>query len=56
MLFSQRKGLKVFRDSIQKNDVDEELKHGLWNVFHVCIWSKLKYIPLAPFILSKGIP
>lgn len=43
MLFSQRKGFKSFKDAIQKNDVDEELRNGLWNVFHVCLWSNIKY-------------
>ncbi|MFM0086726.1 hypothetical protein PQR46_07270 [Paraburkholderia sediminicola] len=43
MLFSQRKGLKPVKSVIQKNSVDDALRHGLWDALHLCIWQKLEY-------------
>ena len=43
MLFSKRKGLSVVRDSVQKDEMDDALRHGLWNALHVCIWEQIKY-------------
>jgi hypothetical protein len=36
MLFSQRKGLKPLSKEIQKEDIDQELRNGLWSCFHLC--------------------
>ena len=35
MLFSHRKGLKSFRETLQTDTVDDELIAGLWSCFHV---------------------
>ena len=42
MLFSQRKKYKPIRDIIQKEDMDKDLRHGLWNALHMCIWEHEK--------------
>ncbi|MDR3665829.1 MAG: hypothetical protein P4L35_03190 [Ignavibacteriaceae bacterium] len=41
MLFSERKGLKKFRDTIQNDNIDTELRNSLWSVFHNTLWSKI---------------
>ncbi|WP_164742596.1 AbiJ-NTD4 domain-containing protein [Caldicellulosiruptor changbaiensis] len=33
MLFSQRKGYKPLKNIIQKDNIDEDLRNGLWNCF-----------------------
>ena len=43
MLFSKRKGLSVVRDSVQKDGMDDDLRHGLWNALHICIWQQIEY-------------
>ena len=43
LLFSKRKGLSVVRDSVQKNGMDDDLRHGLWNALHICIWQEITY-------------
>jgi hypothetical protein len=43
MLFSQRKGLKPVRSLAQKDSIDEDLRYGLWDAFHVNLWKKLEY-------------
>lgn len=43
MLFSKRKGLSPVRDTIQKEDMDDVLRNGLWNVMTVFIWRKNEY-------------
>jgi hypothetical protein len=38
-LFSQRKGLKPVRTVIQKDDMDEVLRNGLWTALQIRYWS-----------------
>ncbi|UUY07972.1 hypothetical protein LRS11_19515 [Pseudomonas sp. J452] len=45
MLFSKRKGLSPVKDKIQKDGMDDALRHGLWNALHLCIWEKIEYNP-----------
>lgn len=40
MLFSQRKGLKPVKVSIQINSIDDDLRNALWDVLQLCIWEK----------------
>ena len=40
MLFSKRKGLSDIKDTIQKDKMDNDLRYGLWNALHVCIWEE----------------
>jgi hypothetical protein len=43
VLFSKRKGFSPVKDSIQKDGMDDPLRHGLWNALHVCIWDGNEY-------------
>lgn len=43
MLFSKRKGFSPVRDTIQKDGMDDALRHGLWNALHLCIWERIEY-------------
>lgn len=43
MLFSKRKKFSAIRDTVQKEDMDEALRHGLWNALHVCLWLRIEY-------------
>lgn len=43
MLFSQRKGFKPVRSMVQKDNMDEGLRYGLWDALHLCIWEKINY-------------
>lgn len=43
MLFSKRKGLSPVRDTVQKDGMDDALRHGLWNALHLCIWQRITY-------------
>ena len=43
MLFSKRKGLSPVRDTVQKDGMDDALRHGLWNALHLCIWQRIAY-------------
>jgi hypothetical protein len=43
MLFSKRKKLSAIKDSVQKDDMDAELRNGLWNALHICIWLRIEY-------------
>jgi hypothetical protein len=43
MLFSNRKGLTPVKDVIQKDGMDDALRHGLWNAIHLCIWEQISY-------------
>ncbi|WOD06483.1 AbiJ-NTD4 domain-containing protein [Marinomonas sp. GJ51-6] len=43
MLFSKRKGFSPIKDTIQKEDMDNDLRYGLWNAIHVCIWECNEY-------------
>jgi len=39
MLFSQRKGLKPVRSLLQIDDIDVELRNGLWNALQLTVWG-----------------
>jgi hypothetical protein len=43
MRFSQRKGYKPIRDTVQKDCMDDELRNGLWNALDICIWKGNKF-------------
>ena len=43
MLFSKRKGLSPVRYTVQKDGMDDALRHGLWNALHLCIWQRITY-------------
>lgn len=43
MIFSKRKGLSPIRESVQKDGMDDALRHGLWNALHICIWQRIEY-------------
>ena len=43
MLFSKRKGFNSVKDTIQKDGMDDSLRHGLWNALHICIWEANEY-------------
>lgn len=44
MRFSERNGYKPVRDVIQKESMDDELRNGIWSVFHLCLWSKISHL------------
>lgn len=57
MLFSQRIGKKPFRSMIQKEEMDQDLRNGLWNVLDLCVWHKnhqeeLRYSSLDELFLK----
>jgi hypothetical protein len=39
MLFSQRKGLKPVEKLVQSDDIDIDLKNGLWSATQICYWD-----------------
>ncbi|WP_377115395.1 AbiJ-NTD4 domain-containing protein [Pseudoalteromonas sp. M58] len=44
MLFSQRKGLTPVKDVIQKECMDDDLRFGLWNALHTCLWENNNHL------------
>lgn len=40
MLFSERHKYKSVREIFQKQEMDESLRNGIWNVFDLCLWQK----------------
>ena len=42
MLFSQRKGFKPVKSVIQVEDMDDELRNGLWNALSIHYWELAK--------------
>lgn len=42
MLFSQRKGFKPIKNVIQVEDMDDELRNGLWNALSIHYWELAK--------------
>ena len=52
MLFSQRKGYKPISNTIQKEDMDEPLRHGLWDALHLTFWDKEEYNQRIPLRYS----
>lgn len=55
MLFSQRKGYKPFKSVLQKDSIDEPLRHGLWNVLHICVWEKIYYGSSSGYVTSSNL-
>ena len=43
MLFSERKGLKNVRESVQRDGMDDPLRNGLWNSFDLHILRNVEY-------------
>jgi len=43
VFFSQRKGYKPVRESLQKEGMDDDLRHGLWNAIDLCVWRENEY-------------
>ncbi|MBI2472625.1 MAG: hypothetical protein HYV59_15530 [Planctomycetes bacterium] len=41
-LFSQRKGLKPVKKIIQVDDIDDDLRNGLWNALSIFYWNGMK--------------
>jgi len=41
-LFSQRKGFKPIKSVMQVDNVDSELRNGLWNALITCYWKRIK--------------
>ncbi|MBU7047366.1 MAG: hypothetical protein HXS54_13115 [Theionarchaea archaeon] len=39
--FSQRKGLKRVRDTVQRDSMDDDLRTGLWNALDIHYWQKM---------------
>lgn len=40
-LFSQRKGFKPVKDTIQIDDIDSDLRNGLWNALTIFFWKQM---------------
>ncbi|VBB09333.1 Hypothetical protein LUCI_4623 [Lucifera butyrica] len=47
MLFSQRQGLKPIKQVIQLEDIDNDLKNGLWNALTIFYWERVN----QPFLV-----
>jgi len=47
-LFSQREGIKPVKNIIQVNNIDQDLRNGLWNALTIFYWVQVKeeYIPI----------
>lgn len=41
-LFSQRKGLKLVKNIMQVDSMDEDLRNGLWNALSIYYWNKME--------------
>jgi hypothetical protein len=41
MSFSERYNLKPARSVAQKDTMDDSLRNGIWDAFHVCVWEKV---------------
>ncbi len=46
-LFSQRKGIKPVKNIIQVNNIDQDLRNGLWNALTIFYWKQItdQFIP-----------
>jgi len=55
MLFSKRKGLSPVKDIIQKDEIDDALRYGLWNALHLCIWEKISYSDYSHIFQSSNL-
>ncbi|WP_353140863.1 AbiJ-NTD4 domain-containing protein [Acinetobacter pragensis] len=53
MRFSERYGYKPVREIIQKESMDDELRNGIWSVFHLCLWSKISH-PSSSYSYTKN--
>jgi len=49
-LFSQRKGIKLVKSVIQVDDMDDDLRNGLWNALTISYWDNIErdYISYFP--------
>lgn len=41
-LFSQRKGIKPVKSIIQEDNMDEDLRNGLWNALTIFYWNRVE--------------
>ena len=41
-LFSQRKGIKTVKNVIQVDNIDDDLRNGLWNALNIYYWNKME--------------
>ncbi len=55
MLFSKRKLLSPVRDTVQKDGMDDSLRHGLWNALHICIWQRIEYSHYSESFRSSNV-
>lgn len=55
MLFSQRKGLKAARSAVQKESMDEALRYGLWDAFHLNLWERLEYTHYERYLRNTNL-
>jgi hypothetical protein len=42
--FSERKGLKPVRQTLQTDEMTDELRNSLWNVLHVYVWNSSEFM------------
>jgi hypothetical protein len=42
-MFSQRKGIKPIKNTIQRDEIDQDLRIGLWNVLTMILWERYVY-------------
>ena len=47
-MFSQRKGLKPIKDTLQRDEIDQDLRTGLWNVITSILWQRYDYSHREP--------
>jgi len=54
-LFSQRKGLKSIKNSIQTDSVDQALRSRLWNVVHTKLLGRIRMAITTPSAISPAL-
>lgn len=42
--FSERKGLKTVRQSVQTGEMSDELRNSLWNALHLAVWESENFM------------
>lgn len=55
MSFSKRKGLSPVKVTVQKDGMDDALRHGLWNALHLCIWERIEYDHYSRVFRSSNV-
>ena len=55
-LFSQRRGIKPIKNIVQINDIDTDLRNGLWNALTVYYWDKANSDIMGGYYLSLNQP